>query len=1133
MDAAAPKTRLSFALLGPLEVVHDGVPLAIGGRRLRALLASLLLNAGRTVPVDMLVSAVWDTGPPSGAGNALQALVSRLRAALGRDVVAAEASGYRLVISPDQVDVHRFVRLAAEGREALARGEAAGAADILGEALALWRGPALTDLTVAGEADAEIASQITRLEGLRLAAVEDRAEAGLLLGRHADLPAELPALIAAHPLRERPHGLLMRTLYAAGRRVEALAAYQAARDTFAAHLGADPSPALAALHLSMLRGTHREPAAPPRRTAGTASAAMNLAAGGEDGGVAGSSPPVVTQGGDGAHGGGGVAAGAVDVAGHGGKGNEPGGAGARRGNLRARLTSFVGRDKDLRHAAELLGRHRLVTLLGPGGAGKTRLAVEAGERLTGLMPAGVWLAELAPVRDPEDVPRALLAALGLRDTGRAPMRAQAPVPFETADLTATVVAALGPGERLIILDNCEHVVEAAARLADRILADRPQVRILATSREPLRIGGELLWHVPPLDHEHARSLFADRAAMARPGHTPDDEAVARICRELDGMPLAIELAAARLRTLSAGQIADRLDDRFRLLTGGSRTALPRHQTLRAVVEWSWDLLDEPERVLARRLAVFAGGATFEAVETVCADGVLTRAEVLDTLGRLVDKSLVAFDDERYRMLETIRAYATERLAESGEEPGVRLAHARFYTALAETAEPRLRRADQVEWLACLSAEHDNLTAALRWAVGADGRDLALRLVGALGWYWFLMGRRTEGAQRAAEVMALVEGADDAGPRERAVAMAVQGILMAGGTTQWRESGDVLEKALRLARSSVVRPWPAMLSLAEPVLALFVTHAAGPGRLLGEMFGDPDPWVVASAHLLRAHLRYNTGRLAEGEADVRAALEGFRDVGDRWGVSTAMAALAEVSTLRGDNATTIATISEALTLVEEIGAVEDTPYMRTRLAMALHASGDRAAAHAVLDRAMDTCRISGDLMAESGVHSVRGDFAREEDDLPLARFHYERALARASDDLMPAPFRAVLHSSMGLLAEQEGEPKAAREAHAEALRLAWSTHDAGALGLALIAVAGLVVREDATAAAMLLGAAARVRGLDDVVGHDHVRIAGAAVAALGSQEYRLAHERGRALPPSALRTLLDRHLHPPPALAPDP
>ncbi|MET8161188.1 BTAD domain-containing putative transcriptional regulator [Sphaerisporangium sp. NPDC005289] len=1135
MDAAAPETRLSFALLGPLEVVHDGAPLAIGGRRLRALLASLLLSAGRTVPVDMLVSAVWDTGPPSGAGNALQALVSRLRAALGRDLVAAEASGYRLVISPDQVDVHRFVRLAAEGREALARGEAAGAADILGDALGLWRGPALTDLTGAGEADSEIASQIARLEGLRLAAVEDRAEAGLLLGRHADLPAELPALIAAHPLRERPHGLLMRALYAAGRRVEALAAYQAARDTFAAHLGADPSPALAALHLSMLRGTHREPAAPPRRTAGTEAAAMNLAAGGEDGGVASGSPPVVAQGGDGVHGGGGggVAAGALGVAGHGGKGNEPGGTGARKGNLRARLTSFVGRDKDLRHAAELLGRHRLVTLLGPGGAGKTRLAVEAGERLASQTPAGVWLAELAPVRDPEDVPRAVLAALGLRDTGRAPMRAQAPVPFETADLTATVVAALGPGERLIILDNCEHVVEAAARLADRILADRPQVRILATSREPLRIGGELLWHVPPLDHEHARSLFADRAAMARPGHTPDDEAVARICRELDGMPLAIELAAARLRTLSAGQIADRLDDRFRLLTGGSRTALPRHQTLRAVVEWSWDLLDEPERVLARRLAVFAGGATFEAVETVCADGVLTRAEVLDTLGRLVDKSLVAFDDERYRMLETIRAYATERLAESGEEPGVRLAHARFYTALAETAEPRLRRADQVEWLACLSAEHDNLTAALRWAVGADGRDLALRLVGALGWYWFLMGRRTEGAQRAAEVMALVEGADDAGPRERAVAMAVQGILMAGGTTQWRESGDVLEKALRLARSSVVRPWPAMLSLAEPVLALFVTHAAGPGRLLSEMFGDPDPWVVASAHLLRAHLRYNTGRLAEGEADVRAALEGFRDVGDRWGVSTAMAALAEVSTLRGDNATTITTISEALTLVEEIGAVEDTPYMRTRLAMALHASGDRAAAHAVLDRAMDTCRTSGDLMAESGVHSVRGDFAREEGDLPLARFHYERALARASDDLMPAPFRALLHSSMGLLAEQEGEPKAAREAHAEALRLAWSTHDAGALGLALIAVAGLVVREDATAAAMLLGAAARVRGLDDVVGHDHVRIAGAAVTALGSKEYRLAHERGRALPPSALRTLLDRHLHPPPALAPDP
>ncbi|WP_248961293.1 AfsR/SARP family transcriptional regulator [Sphaerisporangium perillae] len=1102
MDAAEPDTRVSFALLGPLEVRHDGAPLEIGGRRLRALLASLLLSPGRMVPFEMLVSGVWDVDPPSGVGNALQALVSRLRAAVGRDLVAAETSGYRLVISPDQVDVHRFVRLVADGRAALARGESGEAASTLRDALALWRGPAFADLSGVGAAEAEIA----RLEGLRLAAIEERIDADLRLGRHAEVLADLPALIAAHPLRERPHGLLMRALYASGRRVEALAAYQVARETFADRLGTGPSPALAELHLSMLRDDdpsmfrdHR-----PAVGAGTAPRPAVVAEP-----SAATRPPVAPEPP--------AAAASEDM---------PQVAAVRRGNLRARLTSFVGREKDLERAGELLARHRLVTMLGPGGAGKTRLAVESGEALAGRMPEGVWLAELAPVREAEDVPQAVLAALGIRDTGRAPVRTQGLATAEAGDPTTRLVAGLRSSRRLIILDNCEHLVEAAARLADRILAECPEVRILATSREPLGITGELLWPVQPLAQEHAQSLFADRAATARPGYVLDGDAgaVARICRELDGMPLAIELAAARLRTLSAGQIADRLDDRFRLLTGGSRTALPRHQTLRAVVEWSWDLLDQRERVLARRLAAFAGGATLEAVETVCSDDALPREEVLDLLARLVDKSLVVYENQRYRMLETIRAYATERLVESGEEHPVRLAHARFFTHLAETAEPELRRAEQVKWLAALSAEHDNLTAALRCAVGSADLALGLRLVGALGWYWFLMGRRAEGAQRAAEVIALTGDAVDVGQRDLALALTVHGILMAGGTDQWQESKEVLGTALRLARSSVPRPWPPMISLAEPVLTLFLDVAPDPGRFMAELFDDPDRWVVACAHLLRAHIHYNAGQIAKGEADVRASLEHYRAVGDRWGISTAMAALAEVSTLRGDNATTIAVIKEALELVDEIGAVEDTPYMRSRLAMALHASGDPAGADAVLDEALDICRTAADRMGESGVHIVRGDFARENGDLRLARRDYERALNLASEEMTsPAHFRAMLRSSLGLLAEQEGDLEAARDAHAEALRLARDTHDGSALGLVLIALAGLVVLEgDAAAAAMLLGGAARLRGVDDVVGYDHVRITDATMAALGREEYSRCFERGRSLPHPRLLTLAREH-----------
>ncbi|WP_189162167.1 ATP-binding protein, partial [Sphaerisporangium melleum] len=593
--------------------------------------------------------------------------------------------------------------------------------------------------------------------------------------------------------------------------------------------------------------------------------------------------------------------------------------------------------------------------------------------------------------------------------------------------------------------------------------------------------------------------------------------------------------AARLRTLSAAQIADRLDDRFRLLTGGSRTALPRHHTLRAVVEWSWDLLEERERVLARRLAVFAGGGVLEAIETVCSDsscGDDPRGEVLETLGRLVDKSFVAFDGRRYRMLETIRAYVTERLAESGEERRLRAAHARFYTGLAQTADPRLRRDEQVRWLAVLSAEHDNLTAALRWSVTEQEPGLAARLVGALGWYWFLKGRRAEGAQRSAEVAALLEGATGVGARERALALSVQGILMAGGTDQWHESKDVLERALRLARASVPRPWPAMLSLAEPVLAIYVRQAPELAPSLAEMLDDPEPWVVACAHLLRAHLRYGAGLIEEGERDVRASLAGFRSVGDRWGISTAMAALAEVSTLRGDDAATIAIMREALMLAEEIGAVEDTPYMRTRLAAALHATGDRAGALEVLGQALELCRVCGDRLGESGVHGVRGDLAREEGDLALARHHYEQALRLASGEVLPAHFRAVLLTSAGLLAEQEGDTAGAWDTLAEALRLACRAGDGGILALALIALAAPAVREgDAGGAAVLLGGAARVRGVDEVVGYDHRRITAAAIAALGPGEYRRCYEHGRSMPHARLLTLAERRAGAASALSP--
>jgi DNA-binding SARP family transcriptional activator len=511
---------VQIRLLGPFEVLtDDGIVADVPGARLRALLVALALEPGRVVSKATLVDWIWGEHPPADATNALQRLASRLRKALPGGVIDGQTGGYRLRVEPDAVDALRFERLVGQARTE----DEPRRVQLLREALALWRGAALQDV---GLEDSEaFDAAVTRLEGLRLAATEDRFEAEVGLGHGAEVVAELTDAATAHPVRERLAAALMRALVAAGRDNEALLVYERTREALADALGADPSPELSALHVALLRGElgRREE--------------------------------------------------------------------NRKTNLRGELTSFVGRDADLAVVRELVAEHRLTTLIGPGGSGKTRLATETARTLLGDLPDGAWLVELAPIGPGSDVAQATLTALGLRDTvlGAAP----------TVDLTDGLIAAIRERDALLILDNCEHVIESAAQFAERVLGECRRLRILATSREPLGITGEALWLVEPLavpteagraeiESAPAVRLLRDRAGAVRKDLGVDDRTLAtmaRICRALDGMPLAIELAAARLRTMSIDQLSDRLDDRFRLLTCGSRTALPRHKTLRAVVDW--------------------------------------------------------------------------------------------------------------------------------------------------------------------------------------------------------------------------------------------------------------------------------------------------------------------------------------------------------------------------------------------------------------------------------------------------------------------------------------------------------------------------------------------------------------------
>ncbi|MPZ29044.1 MAG: AfsR/SARP family transcriptional regulator [Micromonosporaceae bacterium] len=1050
---------MRFGILGPTQVQRDdGQAVVLGGPRLRALLARLLVDPGRVVGTERLIDDLYGSQPPDGAGNALQSQVSRLRRALPEpSLVELHPAGYRLAVDPDQVDAHRFERLAADGHRALLAGDHRRAAIALRDAGGLWRGPALADVTGAPFAP----GQVARLEELRLAATEDRIEADLALGESTSLVPELQQLVAMHPIRERVQGQLIRALYRSGRPAEALAVFEAVRQTLAEELGTDPSAELTELHRAVLRGDGPPAPAVPRA--------------------------------------------AVPAA------------------LPEQLSSFVGREEELRRVGKLLGEVRLVTVTGPGGAGKTRLAIEA----AASQPGEVCFIELAALTDPAELPSAVLSALGLRETGLRDA-ARPPAVEERPDPTDRLVAALADWPLLLLIDNCEHLVAAAAQLVDRLLAAGPRLRVLATSREPLGLTGEALaplsgLPLPPPDAapEHTRlspavRLFLDRAGGAAPETTVDGlAAVGQICRTLDGLPLAIELAAARLRSLPVTELAARLDDRFRLLSRGCRTAQPRHQTLRAVVEWSWELLSEPERALARRLTWFAGGATLAAVEQVC-QPVPDPPDPLDLLAGLVDKSLVEVHGGRYRMLETIRAYAAERLVEAGEADRLRRAHAAYFLDLAETADPYLRTADQLTWLSRLDDERENLHAALRRAVAAGDHDTGLRLVAALAMYWWLRGLRGEAATLAGELIAALGRQPPPGlPEEYALCVLVAGLGGPGGPAApaavW-SSGALLTRPEGLPR--------------HPFLLFLSAVASGPPEpgtdgidlLLAkaEQLAGADPWLRALSPIGTGLARMLTGQLAAAERDLTAALAGFRALGERWGMMLALSGLADVAGWRGEPAAAIAPMDEALRLAGELGSTVDMADLLRARGSGRVQAGDAAGARADFQQAGELARRAGAPEVRAAAQLGLGELARRAGDLPEARRCYDAALATCPTGWYSADMvRAEICAGLGRVAEADGSLEPAADWYRRAVRAA-----VPAPAVAVEGLAGLALRAgDGERAGRLLGAGAALHAAGLAAPVAETGVPAEVRARIGEPAYRRAFTGGAALTREAALDLL--------------